>query len=444
MTHSAKKSAKITTDYAVSVIIPLYNHERYIKEAVDSVLNQSFSDLELIIVDDGSTDKSAEVVDNIHDNRIKYIYQENRGTHAALNRGIKAANGDFISILNSDDVYHRNRLEECLNVFHFDSSVSAVFTYLELIDEDGCFIRVKGANDRWLGHDPETSFRDHNSIVLDLLAGNFPHTTSNLVCKKEVFADIGYFSSLRYLHDYDFFLRLAYNLKVNVLEKPLLKYRFHQSNTLDEDFAASNFETGLVLANFLMHYDLKKYFPDKGQVDENMVRFFNSINTYHMDRMIFILLLFGLKYDAKDSIFSSLADDFENPFRATCIEHTKRNRDRSLQEEALAWHKGQEDSWWAKAQELKNAQSWQKEQTHLWWAKAQELKNAQSWQKEQTHLWWSKAQKTEQKLLKHYEDTKQLSQRLNFYLRLTKPIQMVFPQGSKRRKWLRNLLLKFV
>lgn len=409
---------------AVSVIIPLYNHERYIKEAVNSVLNQSLSDLELIIVDDGSTDKSAEVVNNIHDNRIKYIHQENQGTHAALNRGIKVADGDFIGILNSDDVYHRNRLEECLNMFHSDSSVSAIFTYLEFIDEDGCVIRVKkGANDHWLGYDPETSFRDHNSIVLDFLAGNFPHTTSNLVCKKEVFADIGYFSNLRYIHDYDFFLRLAYNLKVNVLEKPLLKYRFHQSNTLDEDFAASNFETGLVLANFLMHYDLKKYFPDEGQVGENMVRFFNSINTYHMDRMIFILLLFGLKYDAKDSIFSSLEDDSENPFRAACIEHIKRNRDRSLLEEALAWHKGQEE---------------------LWWVKTQELKNALSWQKEQTHLWWAKAQKTEQKLSKHHEDIKRLSQRLNFYLRLTQPIQMVFPQGSKRRKWLKSLLLKFM
>jgi glycosyltransferase involved in cell wall biosynthesis len=438
VTHFTEKSAKIMTHSTVSVIIPLYNHERYIKEAVDSVLNQSFSDLELIIVDDGSTDKSAEIVNSIHDNRIKYIHQENRGTHAALNRGIKAASGDFISILNSDDVYHRNRLEGCLNVFHSDSSVFAVFTYLEFIDEDGCFIRVKkGTNDCWLGHNPNTSFRDHNTIVLDLLTGNFLHTTSNLVCKKEVFDDIGYFFNLRYLNDYDFLLRLAYNLKVSVLEKPLLKYRFHGSNTFNEDFAASNFETGLVLASFLMHHDLKKYFPDEGQAGENMVRFFNSINTLHTDKMILTLLLFGLKYDTKDSVFTSLADDFENPFRAACIEHIKQNRDRSLLEEALAWHKGQEDLWWTKAQELKNVLSWQKEQTDKWWARAAESEASCSWQeascswqKEQTHLWWDKAQKTEQKL--------------NFYLRLTKPIQKAFPQGSKRRKWLKNLLLKFI
>jgi glycosyltransferase involved in cell wall biosynthesis len=75
----------------ITVVIPLHNHEKFVKEAVHSVLEQSFSDLELIILNDGSTDSSEDVVKSIRDDRIRYFYQDNRGTHHAINRGIHLA-----------------------------------------------------------------------------------------------------------------------------------------------------------------------------------------------------------------------------------------------------------------------------------------------------------------------------------------------------------------
>src|SRR3972149_5816319 len=194
----------------ISVIIPLYNHEKYIREAVYSVLEQSIQDFELIIINDGSTDKSEEVVNAIKDDRIKYFFQENQGAHNTINRGIRLAQGEYISILNSDDVYYQNRFEEALKVLESDSSIYAVFSHIECIDGKGKFIRfIRGAEDNWKDHDPETSFKGKNDLVLDLLAGNFLVTTSNLFCRKKVFNEIGYFSDLRYAHDYEFFLRLC-------------------------------------------------------------------------------------------------------------------------------------------------------------------------------------------------------------------------------------------
>src|SRR3972149_11032387 len=242
----------------ISVIIPLYNHEKYIREAVYSVLEQSIQDFELIIINDGSRDKSEEVVKSIKDDRIKYFYQENQGAHNTINRGIQLAQGEYVSILNSDDVYYKNRFEEALKVLESDSSIRAVFSHMEFIDEKGDFIRFsRGAEDNWKDKNEGTSFKGKNDVVIDLLAGNFLMTTSNLFCRRRVFKDIGYFSNLRYAHDYDFFLRLCSRFKVHVIESPLLKYRKHSSNTIIENEAAVTFEIGLVFANFFLNYDFK-------------------------------------------------------------------------------------------------------------------------------------------------------------------------------------------
>ena len=309
----------------LSVIIPLYNHERYIKEAIYSVLGQSFGDFELIIINDGSTDKSEEVVKSIKDDRIKYYYQENQGAHNTINRGIQLARGKYVSILNSDDVYYKNRFEEALKVLESDSSIRAVFSHMEFIDEKGDFIRFsRGAEDNWKDKNEGTSFKGKNDVVIDLLAGNFLMTTSNLFCRRSVFKDIGYFSNLRYTHDYDFFLRLCSHYKTYIMDIPLLKYRMHNLNTIKNNEAEVSFEVGLILANFFLNYDKENIFEDEVHNYNTMLKLFNSVNTYNADKMIMVLLIYATRNNLwKERLFKDLTQDTENSFRKICVDSFK-------------------------------------------------------------------------------------------------------------------------
>jgi glycosyltransferase involved in cell wall biosynthesis len=310
----------------ISVIIPLYNHEKYIKEAICSVLEQSFSDFEVIVINDGSTDNSEDIVRNVNDDRIKYFYQENQGAHNTINRGINLARGDYVSILNSDDIYDSKRLEDCLKMIESDDSLSAVFSHIAFIDDKGEFIKyVKGPEDIWTNHDPDV-WREEKNIVLDLLAGNFLMTTSNLFCRKNIFNEVGYFSNLKYTHDYEFFLRICSRFKVNVIEEPLLKYRMHKTNTIKGNEAAVSFEVGLVLSNFFLRCDLFKFLKAEDDIYARMAKFLNSVNTHDSERMIMTLLFFGMKHPDIGSNFSArFFEDDKNPFRNSCIERFKKN-----------------------------------------------------------------------------------------------------------------------
>jgi len=299
----------------ISVIIPLYNHRKYIKDTISSVLNQTFTGFEIIVIDDGSTDNSGEVVKNIKDPGIKYFYQENSGAHNAINRGIDLAGGEYIAILNSDDLYYSQRLEECLRVVENDSSVSGVFSFIEVIDSDGDFVKIKDSlEDRWVCSNFKTFKEEGNNILWNLFIENFLVTTSNLFCRKSVFKEIGYFRDFRYAHDYDFFLRLAFHCKVHIIESPLLKYRLHGTNTISESVPAVEFENSLVLADFFSSYDLKRKFGDE---EENlMLNFFNSINTLRTSRLIIPFFVFMMQDKVeKNEIFHMLKNNPENFFR---------------------------------------------------------------------------------------------------------------------------------
>ena len=95
----------------ISVVIPSYNRAPLLKRAMESVLNQSYSDIELIVVDDGSTDDTAQVVGEFKDPRVRYVYQKNSGACVARNRGVGEATGDYIAFHDSDDLWHSNKLE---------------------------------------------------------------------------------------------------------------------------------------------------------------------------------------------------------------------------------------------------------------------------------------------------------------------------------------------
>src|SRR5688500_9607984 len=119
----------------ISVVLPVYNSENYIKEAIDSILNQTFKDFELIIINDGSVDRSAEVIQAIKDSRIVYVDQQNSGLAATLNRGIQMARGKYIARQDNDDISIPERLDMQVNFMENNPGVALLGTCAEIIDE---------------------------------------------------------------------------------------------------------------------------------------------------------------------------------------------------------------------------------------------------------------------------------------------------------------------
>ena len=220
----------------ISVIIPAYNHERFIGAALESVLEQTIENLELIIVNDGSTDDTEAVIKGYNDKRIKYYYQDNQDAFNTINRGISLAKGRYLSILNSDDVYTHDRLEKLLNECQAHD-LACAFSSVIPIDDDGNEFTDPSL---WWNVWYETN-RNHyfecGDIYASFLRGNLMVTTSNLFITSEAVEQIGDFSPLRYLHDYDYILRTIYRFpgKVGFLDdQRLVYYRIHGGNTLSE------------------------------------------------------------------------------------------------------------------------------------------------------------------------------------------------------------------
>ena len=239
----------------VSVLMPSYNHEAFLDEAVASVLRQTQPDLELIIVDDGSTDGSWAKIERFDDARIVRHRQQNRGAHAALNKAceLSAPSSDYVAILNSDDVWDPRWLEVALQVL--DSRAQAGFCCAQ--------VRMIGSE-----HDPRMAwrrtwyqnglrrYRQSGDLEASLLEANFIVTTSNLVVRRELFQASGGFRALRYVHDLDFFLRLARDAKLALVEEDLVIYRYHEANTIGESTGDERqivFEFGWILAGLLEH-----------------------------------------------------------------------------------------------------------------------------------------------------------------------------------------------
>ncbi len=210
----------------ISVVIPSNNHASYIQEAIESVLRQSYENFELIIVDDGSTDNSLELINGYRDKRIRVFQQSNKGAHAAINRGLELANGDYLTILNSDDRYHPSRLEKLLAVAQ-ETGRLFCFSDLRMIDgESECYTGWRLDQYRQL---KEECGKEKDNIFL---RGNLACTTSNFFMSREAVDKVGKFYGLMYTHDWNWALRFSAQFKYIWLEEDLLDYRVHDSNTL--------------------------------------------------------------------------------------------------------------------------------------------------------------------------------------------------------------------
>ena len=241
------------TGLDISVVIPSYNHARFIIQAIESVLNQSHKNWELILVDDGSTDSTREILDQQYQDhkQIQLVYQSNHGAHHALNQGIALARGRYVSILNSDDIYHPDRLKTLLT--YCDANLSGLaFAPVTPINADGA--EILALDHPWcqLYKQLMNIYRQSGARVA-LLTGNFAVTSSNFFIRTDLIQKLGGFRKKKYNHDWDLMarvLRQGHGIEC-VGQQSLLSYRIHDGNTITQNTLKARLELKQILQSFV-------------------------------------------------------------------------------------------------------------------------------------------------------------------------------------------------
>lgn len=202
-----------------SVVLPVYNGEKYLAEAIESVLNQTFRDFELILLNDGSTDDSLKIMRHYQsiDNRCKIISRENKGLIYTLNEGIELSKSEIIIRMDADDICVPDRFEKQIEFFEKYPDCVSVGSRIISMDEDGMHIRL------WPLPLDHTGIDGQNIIGM---SGGIAHPAA--VFRKQAIQKIGgYDEKYKYAEDLDLFLKLAEIGKLANIEKPLLYYRQH-------------------------------------------------------------------------------------------------------------------------------------------------------------------------------------------------------------------------
>ena len=184
----------------VSVIIPAYNAEKYLSETIQSVINQTYTDWELILVDDGSSDNTRKIAEKFTEknNRIKYIYQTNSGVSTARNEGLKIIKGEFICFLDADDLWLPNNLKSRIEFLSKNKNIDWIFGDLTLINEKGVFL------------DEVITGEDSPALESLLLwNGNIITAPSGITIRKKCLPHVSFDVNLSTAADQDFAIQLA-------------------------------------------------------------------------------------------------------------------------------------------------------------------------------------------------------------------------------------------
>lgn len=290
----------------VSVVIPLYNHARFIADAVDSVLGQGDIVREIIVVDDGSSDGSVEVMRRLCelDHRIIFWSQPNRGAHAAINAGLHRSTGDVIAILNSDDEYGPSRLTALAGALDDDPTAGLAASALAFINDAAATV----ANP-W--YEAARGFYDScGDLATALINGNFLMTTSNFVIRRSLLDRIGLFAPLRYMHDVDFALRVvAADKPIVLVDKPLLRYRLHAGNTIREDHRNVRVEWAATTAFFLARLAGG---PERAAIDwRRMTAVADVLQRHELSRAVQLCMMYFARYPSDTLERSPFFDDRE-------------------------------------------------------------------------------------------------------------------------------------
>jgi glycosyltransferase involved in cell wall biosynthesis len=205
----------------VSVVLTCYNGARWISGAIESVLAQTYGDFELVIIDDGSADDSKEIIaPYLCDERVRYIYQNNRGFSSAINRGIKESSGCLIGFIGQDDLWMPNKLELQVKYFSKRRDIDLVHSNYYFVDSEERIIRVVKATV------PDSSSKQE--VVKRLFLNNLLGFETVLV-KRKCFDEVGFFDERMVgFSDHDMWLRVAGSFNIGYLSLSLVKKRQHE------------------------------------------------------------------------------------------------------------------------------------------------------------------------------------------------------------------------
>lgn len=182
----------------ISVIIPAYNSEKTIEKTIESVLNQTFADFELIVINDGSQDSTLDIVSQVKDTRIKVFSYPNAGANFSRNRGFSHAVGDMVSFLDADDIWTPDKLASQLQALQENTTAAVSYSWTDYINENGEFL-LSG-----------THITVNGDVYEQLLVINFLENGSNFLVRREAFIEVdGFDESITACQDWDIGLRLA-------------------------------------------------------------------------------------------------------------------------------------------------------------------------------------------------------------------------------------------
>lgn len=220
----------LSTSPLISVVIPAYNCEKTIQATLNSVCQQTYTALEIIVINDGSTDDTLGILNAFQDSRLKVLTYDNSGASISRNRGISAANGDFIAFVDADDIWLPDKLAEQLAALQQASQSAVAYSWTNYIDEAGKFLR-SGYHCRYSGN-----------VYQRLLKGSFLESGSNPLIRRIALKTVGGFDeSLKTCEDWELWIRLASHYEFAMVPQVHVNYRI---TTSSKSFKLDKHEAG--------------------------------------------------------------------------------------------------------------------------------------------------------------------------------------------------------
>lgn len=247
----------------ISVLLPVFNGEKFLRQAVDSVLNQSLGDFEFIILDDGSTDSSNDIVNSYKDSRIKHFQLEHRGIPKTLNYGLSLAKYDYVAIMNQDDICFKRRFEKQVQFLWHNPQIDILGTNYIQIDENANIIR-------------KVKLPEADKYIKKLLPYYCSLQHSSTMFKKysiKLFG--GYNTNYLLASDWELYLNLIEELNYCNLQNYLLMYRVHNNN------ASGDLEQNYKETYQLIETHFNKEINEGNQTNENLAKAYFDLGYFY-------------------------------------------------------------------------------------------------------------------------------------------------------------------